>query len=254
MIAAVTMVRDEADVLPSVLAWMTTQVDVVIVADNGSTDDSARIARDAGCVVVNDPERAYYQSVKMTALADRAASMGASWVVPFDADEIWTSPLGRIADVLGWQPDEVGRVPATLFDHVTTDEDPEEPDPIRRIAWRRNYPGALPKVAVRCVPGLVIQQGNHSAKTPGLVMAEEGQLVVKHFPYRSAEQFVRKARNGAEAYAASDLPESAGSHWRGYGRILAEHGPDALIGVYREWFHVEHPTERADMAYDPVTL
>ena len=75
---AVCMARDEADVIGSTVAHMLAQVDAVIVADNLSTDRTREIldqlagGSSGRLVVVEDPDPAYRQSEKMTALALRA--------------------------------------------------------------------------------------------------------------------------------------------------------------------------------------
>ena len=95
------MVKDEADIVAATVAHMCGQVDAVIVADNNSTDGTRDILDGLPVTVVDDPDPAYYQSRKMTALAGRArVEFDATWVIPFDADEWWYSPHGRIADVL----------------------------------------------------------------------------------------------------------------------------------------------------------
>lgn len=248
-VAAVSMVRDEADIIESTVAHMLTQVDVVIVADNRSIDGTREILDSLDVVTLDDPEVAYHQSEKMTRLAHYAAGeFGADWVVPFDADEWWYSPEGRIGDVLeacqAWPV-----MTAELYDHVPTGIDPDGPDPTRTIRYRRRNPGALPKVACRTAPDLVIHQGNHGAGYSAPAPQIPG-LIVRHFPYRSAEQFARKAINGAEAYAATDLPDDIGRHWREYGAIAAANGVEALHDVFRRWFWVEQPGE--DLVYDPV--
>ena len=55
---------------------------------------------------------------------------------------------------------------------------------------------------------------------------------------------------GAAAYAATDLPEHQGQHWRDYGRLLESGGPDALADVFRAWFWQPHPTK--DLIRDPA--
>lgn len=251
-VAAISMVRDEADIVAVTVAHMLTQVDHVIVADNGSTDGTRDLLADLDVEVIDDPERGYYQSRKMTALADLARTAGHDWVVPFDADEVWYSPFGRIADVLGGIGPQWLAAPATLFDHVPTGIDSDDTDPVRRIAWRRVEPGALPKVAARLRDDLVIEQGNHAATFDGGTTSFVGQLVIRHFPYRSAEQFVRKARNGAEAYAATDLPWSAGQHWRQYGQLLEAYGREALEDVFRTWFWSPDPNGDESLIRDPA--
>lgn len=249
----VSMVKDEADIIETIIRHSITQVDALIVADNGSTDGTrdilADLAKDLPLTVIDDPEIGYFQSRKMTALANLAREQGADWVVPFDADEWWYSPFGRIADILNGIPAQWLIASATLYDHVSTALDPDETDPTKRIRYRRLNPAPIPKVAVRCLDNLIIDQGNHGATYGFRPAALPGRLVIRHFPYRSAEQFISKVRNGAKAYSASDLPESAGAHWRGYGRILADSGEEVCAEIFRTWFWQPDAT---DLIFDPV--
>lgn len=250
-VVAVSMVRDEADIVAATVAHMCGQVDAVIVADNNSTDGTRDILDDLPVTVIDDPDPAYYQSRKMTALAERARTeFGADWVVPFDADEWWYSPFGRIADVLEAQSCWVAG--ADLYDHVATGHDPDLEDPTKRIGWRRRDAAPLQKVACRPGPDLTIEQGNHDATYDVPADRIDGLLVVRHFPYRSPEQMARKARNGAEAYAATDLPEDAGAHWRAYHQLMVAHGDEAIHDVFRMWFWTADPTTDPTLIYDPA--
>lgn len=269
-VVAVTMVRDEADVIGSTVAHMLEQVDAVIVADNLSTDRTAEILEDLSLevgprlLVKPDPDPAYEQSRKMTALAHLAHDLyGATWIVPFDADEWWYTPhADRIADALAEIPARWHVAPAELFDHVATGLDPDEADPVRRLGWRRRKPAPLPKVAVRYRPDLVIHQGNHGAHYEEFAPASfDPVLVVRHYPYRSVEQFVRKVRNGAAAYRAAGDRQRAdhGSHWRQWGELLDQHGEEALAEIFRKWYWRADPREpvkiegerQAPLFYDP---
>lgn len=247
------MVKDEADVIEHTLRRLLSQVDRVLIADNASSDRTREILGSFDRVIVlTDPEVGYYQSEKMTALAAEAVRQGARWIVPWDADEVWYSPFGTIRDVLAGQPDDVAIVAADLYDHRATATDTGDHDPVARIGWRNREPAPLPKVAVRGVLPVTIEQGNHGAHYPTHTVT--GQLVVRHFPYRSAEQFVRKAVNGARAYAATDRPEHEGKHWRDYGRLHDTGGPAALEDVFRSWFWEADPTTSPDLLFDPCPL
>ena len=59
VIKLVIPARNEEDAIGQVVASVTAQVDAVIVADNGSTDKTAEIARKNGAAVVSVPEPGY---------------------------------------------------------------------------------------------------------------------------------------------------------------------------------------------------
>lgn len=255
------MIRDEQDVLPGLIKHMVGEgFDGLLIADNRSTDqtyaklrDAANLfGRDCKIEIIYDNEVGYYQSRKMTALAERAHhEFGAEWIVPFDADEIWYSRGDRVAVDLRNQPQHVSIVLAELWNHFTTDlDDKTTIDPFRRIQYRQSQPGQLPKVAVRWEPGSVIDMGNHGARVMSDGITAYG-LELRHFPYRSKEQFVKKAKNGAEAYKATDLPEHFGAHWRQYGQLLEQNGPAALEEVYETYFHFKIPALEG-MVLDPA--
>lgn len=251
--AGVCMVKDEADVIAGTLQHLAAEVDFMVVADNGSTDGTRDILRDLShalpLTVIDDPDPAYYQSAKMGRLAERAVERGAIWIVPFDADEVWFSHEDRIAKVLRTVSGNV--VPVTLYNHFPSAIDPAGPDPFRTIVWRQRDPGALPKVAFRWETGAAIHQGNHGVTLPAGEQPQDRGFEIRHFPYRSADQFVSKARNGAAAYRATELPEDMGAHWRAYGALLDRFGEDALRGVFREHFWNLSPID-AGLVHDPA--
>lgn len=251
----ISMVKNNADIIEIGINHMLTQVDHIVVLDNGSYDGARQILSRLPVTVIDAPDAAYYQSKKMTELAKVAGEMGADWIVPFDSDEIWYSPFGTIKEVLEDLSPQWLVASADLYDHVTSSEDdPNELNPIKRIGWRRNYKGALPKVACRWRTDLVIEQGNHGASYSGGPTIKEGLLVVRHYPYRSTDQFIKKVRDGVAAYAATDLSESCGQHWKDYGRLLDTFGEAGLEEVYNTWFHLDDPESLQDVIYDPAPI
>lgn len=251
----ISMMRDEEDICYWTVKHMMTQVDEVIVINNASVDSTGDILNELGVTVLDDPDTSYYQSRKMTYLAHKAAELGVSWVVPFDADEVWYYPFGRIGDYLDSLASQWLTVEAALYNHITTGLDGREENPLQRIGWRWREPGALPKVACRLREDLIILQGNHGASYNGGPTVAPERFVIRHYPYRSAEQFCRKAKNGAEAYARTDLDPEIGKHWRQYGEILKNEGEEALGDVFRKWFHVENPATMSNvLIYDPAPV
>lgn len=276
------LAKDEADIVEDTVRHLLAEVDRVIVADNLSTDGTreilARLAeREPALAVLDDEEVGYWQSRKTTALAMRALDEGHRWVVPSDADEFWYAPDGRrVADFLDGLAPDVQLVSAAMYHHVPTVLDPPEPcgpcgqtggldgpwggrvqcsdceglgrlDTFRRIGWRKRQHGAMPKVACRLRPDLVIAAGNHDATTTGTA-TRSGGLVIRHYSWRSPGQYLRKIRNGEAAYAATDLPASVGEHWRGY----AGRPDEAILSWFREWGFSADPGADDSLIYDPA--
>ena len=263
---AVTMMKDEEDVAYHTLMHMAEEaVDGIIVADNMSTDGTRgeleRAKRDAPCrvIILEDKDPGYYQSRKMTTLAKVAHDQyDASWIVPFDADELWysTQPgeIDRVGHYLRSLESGYMIVKAPLYNHFASAVDGTSKNPFESMEWRQAQPGALPKVAARWHESLVIEQGNHGAHYDERVMMihPTGGLELRHFPYRSFEQFVRKAKNGAAAYNATNLHETMGAHWRQYGALLEKWGEDVLRReVWEKYFWFYSPVDEG-MVRDPA--
>lgn len=245
------MVRDERDVIEGTLRHLADEVDHILVANNLSADGTRdildRLADELPLTVVDDFDPAYEQSRKMSALAAQAAEMGAEWIVAADADEIWTAPH-RIADVLTGLDCSIAY--ATLYHHLRTAVDEDDPDPFRSMVWRQPEPAPLSKVAFRWEPGSIIHQGNHGVTRPSGGIGVPA-LEIHHFPVRSAEQFARKAINGSRAYQAADLPESDGAHWRAWGRLYEQGGEELLHQVFRQHWWYLSPVD-AGLVHDPA--
>lgn len=241
--------KDEHDVARSVLLHMLGEgLDHIVVADNGSTDGTrdvlSEMARQYPVTVVDDTEVAHYQSRKMTRLVHRFAEEhgGDMFCVPFDADEIWVFRGDRIGVEL--RSCTADLVTADLFNHFPSAIDPAGDDPFDTIIWRTREPAPLPKVAFRYKDGAVIHDGNHGVTLPYEPEVMPGGLEIRHFPYRTAEQFIRKARNGADALRATDLPLDVGAHWRGYGDLLDSRGPEVLREVFTQHFWALSPADK----------
>jgi hypothetical protein len=251
-VALVGMVRDELDVIEGWIRHHADEVDYLLIADNGSTDGTrdvlTRLAREfrGRLIVQDDPEPAYFQSRKMSALAARAADrFGATWILPADADEIWYARTDRIRVALADLPWNVVKVP--IYNHICTALDEPGDDPFRTMVWRQaQAQKPLGKVAFRYQPGAVVWQGNHGVDLPDpgpLGMLTDPLLEIRHLPVRGPKHMVRKARNGKAAYDAAraadpDMPADWGLHWTQWGQILEAHGEEMLMDGFRQhWWH-----------------
>ncbi len=81
-VAVVIPAQNEAEAIGKVVAEIPAWVDQIVVADNGSTDATATVARTAGATVVSEPEPGYGAAC----LAGIAAVDGAEIIVFLDGD------------------------------------------------------------------------------------------------------------------------------------------------------------------------
>lgn len=256
------MVKDEADIIEPVLThWLSQDIDFLLVSDNVSTDGTLdilmRLAKsdaDQRVCVVGDDVVAYYQSKKMTVLAHVVGEIGCEWIIPCDADELWYSEEGTIGSYLRSVPRETNVLQVPLWNHYPTKwDDSTVLNPFLRSQHRHKDVGKLPKVCFRYATDCHIMQGNHDVR---FETANGKQLIsplaIRHFPYRSESQFIRKCRNGAEAYRqATDIPEYEGAHWRQYGRILEKQGESGLRYFFNDWFYFQE-SRRGELVLDPA--
>jgi len=211
---AVTMVKnEEVRVAGAVQQLFDGGVDVVVVADNLSTDATADVLADLAerlpVIIVRDDEPAYYQGPKMSRLARAAARNGASWIVPFDADELWFGigePLSERLRLLAGDA-----ASAAMYDFLPEPGRCDSTDPYREMT-RRTIAPVTRKTAFRAHLLATIATGNHWVQQPVRVVSDA--LAVRHYPFLGFDHFVQKAVQGGAALAATSLPRNVGEHWR----------------------------------------
>lgn len=211
---AVSMVKNESDIVEETIQNLLDQgVDHILVADNGSTDSTrailSRLSQAGRVHVVDDPIVAYWQGDKMSHLARAATRMGAAWIVPFDADEMWKGEDGlTVATVL--RAAETNVVAASWWDFVPLAVVADGPI-VRRFPYRRAAPHPQQKIAFRANWLARISVGNHGVSLPDMRVG--GGLRIAHFRTRTAAQVFRKAQDGIAARREVGGKDSSLPQW-----------------------------------------
>lgn len=211
-VAAIMLVRDEADILGPVLNHLHEQgIHQILAWDNMSEDHTREILDLYGCHTILDEDPGHDHATKATTQAHQAHDLfGVDWILPVDADEVFYVPDITLAEFFAGCDADI--VEAHGWDHIVTDDDDyAEPDPLKRITRRRQRPQRLPKVAYRWHPQLVGHMGNHDVTRPG---TRVDGLWYRHFQYRSFEQMLRKVQQGAKAVETANLAPTYCEHWR----------------------------------------
>lgn len=255
LIAAVSMVKDEPIIERTIRHLLAEGIGLVLVGDN-STDTTADILAQlafehSGVVEVRavdqGPPPDYPQSAVMTALAAEAGDRGAQWIVPFDADEIWYSAARThtLADTLANQDPTIGVLVAAVWEHVPQPADPVHTpaDPFRSMVHRRPELWAWQKVAFRAHRDVTVWRGSHGV-TPEPGRRIEGEVAIRHFPYRTPEQAAAKLDRTEKLHAGLADP-LVGIHVR-------EAVEQVRTGGFAAWWDMT--TAPAGLIYDPAPI
>jgi hypothetical protein len=225
-------------------------------------DETATIVRDLQARHPNQIEIfpsdsiSIWGSRRMTTLANIAYERGVELMLPCDSDELFFSRNGNSLT------DEIRNGPGTVFScpvfmHLASaEDDATEVNPYRRMTNKQTTPLGLDKIFLRFNSKMEINEGNHGAKwlNGASVPGSETAVEIRHFPYRSAEQFVKKVEVTERAMLATPgYPQGWGIHYRTYSDTLHRAGPDALKDWYRRWFHLgSSVSENQNFVIDPA--
>src|SRR4051812_18066628 len=104
-VTAISMVRNEADVIEAFVRHHAEIVDELVVVDHRSVDGTdetlrALVAEGLPLRVRAEDSPVQRQNVVMTDLMRTAAADGADWVLPLDADEFLAAPQGSVRGAL----------------------------------------------------------------------------------------------------------------------------------------------------------
>jgi len=207
-VVAVSMVRNEIDIVEAFVRHTLAVVDQHVVLDNGSHDgtlDVLKSLRREGLPIelIEDPEPGKRQGERTTKLMREHAlsKHGADWVLPIDADEFLVIGTGGLisADIRPDRPLELcwrSYVPEEA-------DDLSERNPVVRIRHRlRNEGWPWAKVAVPRElaeqPGAQISEGNHGFYIGDTLCVPQtsADCHLAHFPIRGPGQYLAKVAIG----------------------------------------------------------
>jgi hypothetical protein len=246
MLAGISIFRNEEDLVDANLRHHLAQgVDLLLIADNNSTDATARVLEraakgDRRIRWSRTGDIGFHQAEVVTELARTAMRRGATWILPFDADEFWCAP-GGLAAALRACPVDVISVPIINFVQ-RRGQMRREPravlSAIHRSAakfgdFRKARIGVEAgefsyieapyqrKNIIRAVEGMRIGPGNHTAKGVGRRRSRRDSFACFHLPLRAKDVFHEKAEQ-ATRLAAAGLPYWHGWQSHRFARIVRE--------------------------------
>ena len=253
------LVRDEAEIVAAnIRHHLASGVDHIVATDNGSTDGTAEIlegfAKDGVLHLRHDPDDSFDQARLTTEMADIARTRyGADWILSNDADEFWCGPLraaiaGTQANLLFCRRANRVTAPDEAWSFAAAKHLVARPRGDARTELLRPI---QPKVLARAADLVRLTQGCHNAEMRDPRPAIAREILIRHFPIRGRDHFIRKATAGGAAYARNDrLDPKLGGHWRSWhaeilaGRVEAAYAsvvpsPDEIAAATAEGTMIE---------------
>lgn len=267
-VAAVAMVKNEADIIALFASHLLALFDDIVIVDHQSEDGTTAFLKELSAQyprvqVLTLCEPSYIQSVTMThVIRDMACLRQADWVFLLDADEflpfetreefhqklqlhqrcpIISLHWQNLIPVQYWS-DIVEITPDTEFFH------PPKPSPFCKIAFQPNRFN---------LSQVVVAQGNHAliGALNGLEMqAFDADFCLLHIPIRSTDQLLLKLNQGVQSYQKIGRTRDAGqgTHWyrmkqATVGQSIHDSFLNAMAVGYSEDNQTLEPIEHSDL-------
>jgi hypothetical protein len=240
MLVMTMMVRDEADIVGAMVQHHLDQgVDMMIVTDNGSVDGTTEIlekfAAGGRVDLRHDPVHHKQQQATVTRMAREAyTTYHADWVLNADADEFWIcdNESQTLAEAFAGIPAALGAFDVHVTDMIGLPA--MRGTGLQRLVYQDNrttenltsiglFAHATHNAVHVGTADVAVAQGNHFVNIPSQGEPPADRAIgVRHFPWRSWEQYSTKVRNAGSAYSSqTELRPSPNHHgMRDYRRLL----------------------------------
>ena len=282
-LAAVAMVRNEADIVESFVRHNLQFLDRLVVVDHNSDDGTAEILlklqlENLPITIEKEHVLAFNQAHRLTQAARQLATTHQpDWIFCLDADEFIRAPSrAALESALDGMPGAAVTIPWQTYLPSEKVVDPRNP-----LAQARERPRVDPIPELKVVLSRklalgndwLLAHGNHGVSQPDesgthqvLPAPQVEGVALAHFPMRSPDQLVKKVTLGWFGHrlllgAEADTTQQ-GWHWRElHKRYAAGHWPDRnemrglTIGTYiYKGDPVAGKTKPLNLTTDPLPL
>ncbi|WP_313129440.1 glycosyltransferase, partial [Anaerocolumna sp.] len=93
-ICGCVMAKNEELLLPECLNSLKQLTDIIIVVNNGSSDNTEKVAEEFGCILIDSPDTIVDEG--RNEYINMANALGADWIFILDADERITSADAKL--------------------------------------------------------------------------------------------------------------------------------------------------------------
>ncbi len=275
MIVAVSMVKNSADVIETMIRGNSPVVDKYMIINNASTDNTMNIIeslRDEGfdIEVIQDDSISPYQGDRVTETARYAVEkLGADIILPLDDDEILCSNSEGIGykDVrkhleeldqeslyyVYWRnyiptdEDDMTQICVAIREHFCLDDEPE-------MTKKVIVPAGLFRD-----PSFRIETGSHftsGGKIKKQIVLTDLRLA--HYPIRSSVQIASKVIVGWHNYLGMpNRDKEMSSHWRVMYQAIKEYGlpsPTTMMTLANLYRERPNDTEHLNVILKPIAV
>lgn len=228
-VAAVSMVKNECDIMELFIKLNSRFIDAFYILDHFSADGTIEIVKGLKALgypinYTNLSDSIYNQSEITTKEVRRVASLGIyDYIIPLDADEfVEVNSRSLFHEILSNEVTRkgVGHLPWATYCPVNGDYFNTRA-PLYHNFRRRNFePDQYYKVVIGCEYAIScnISMGNHSVKNAWKLgppfMKYLNSIFLQHVPVRSEAQIIRKAILGSHAFSVKKgRKKGEGYHW-----------------------------------------